>query len=249
MKEYQIEGRNPVTEAIKSGRDIDKIFVLKDGDGRLRQISRLARELKIVIVETDRKQLDIISKTGAHQGIIAQCSATTYVSIDDIIDYAKEKGECAFILIADGITDPHNLGAIIRTACAAGVHGLIIPKRRSVGVNETVEKVAAGAVEHLKIARVANITSAIGELKEKGVWIAGLDVEGDKSIYEQDLSGAIGVIVGSEGEGISRLVRENCDFLVQIPMLGAIQSLNASVATGVTLYEIVRQREAEKCKN
>jgi len=244
MKEYQIEGRNPVTEAIKSGREIDKIFILKDGDGRLGQISRMAKQNKIVIVETDRKTLDTMSKTNAHQGIIAQCSATSYVSIDDIINEAEEKNESPLIIIADGITDPHNMGAIIRTACAAGAHGLIIPKRRSVGVNETVEKVAAGAVEHLKIARVVNLTNTIKELKEKGIWIAGLDVSGEKSIYHQNLSGPIGVIVGSEGEGMSRLVKENCDFLVQIPMLGKIQSLNASVATGVMLYEIVRQREA-----
>ena len=245
MKEYQVEGRNPVTEAIKSGREIDKLFVLKDGDGRLGQLVRLAKKEKIVVMETDRRKLDALSKTGAHQGVIALCSATEYASVQDLLDVAAARGEPPLLVLADGVTDPHNLGAIIRTACAAGAHGLIIPKRRSVGVSETVEKVAAGAVEHLKIARVVNLNAAIKELKSQGVWIAGTDLTGEKELYQQDLTGPLGVVIGSEGEGMSRLVREQCDFLVKIPMRGSIQSLNASVASGVILYEILRQREEE----
>ena len=245
MKEYQVEGRNPVTEAIKSGREIDKLFVLKDGDGRLGQLVRLAKKEKIVVMETDRRKLDALSKTGAHQGVIALCSATEYASVQDLLDVAAARGEPPLLVLADGVTDPHNLGAIIRTACAAGAHGLIIPKRRSVGVSETVEKVAAGAVEHLKIARVVNLNAAIKELKSQGVWIAGTDLTGEKELYRQDLTGPLGVVIGSEGEGMSRLVREQCDFLVKIPMRGSIQSLNASVASGVILYEILRQREEE----
>ena len=239
---YQIEGRNSVSEAIKSERDIDKIYVLRDGDGRLKQIVRQAKEQKIVIIETDRSKLDQLSKTGTHQGIIAQCSATKYVSTADILAYAEERGEKPFVLIADKITDPHNMGAIIRTALAAGVHGIIIPKRRSVGINETVAKVAAGAVEHMKIAKVANLVNEIEYLKKQGVWIMGMDLEGAQNIYKSDLTGAIGVVIGSEGEGMSTLVRKSCDFLVKIPMIGEIQSLNASVAAGVTLFEILRQR-------
>ncbi len=242
---YQIEGRNSVSEAIKSERDIDKIYVLKDGDGRLKQIIRQAKALKIVIVETDRKQLDQLSKTGTHQGIIAQCAATTYVSTLDILSYAEQKGEKPFILIADRITDPHNMGAIIRTALAAGVHGIIIPKRRSVGINETVAKVAAGALEHMKIAKVANLVNEIEYLKKQGVWVIGMDLEGAQDIYKSDLTGPIGVVIGSEGEGMSSLVRKSCDFLIKIPMIGEIQSLNASVAAGVTLFEIVRQRRQD----
>lgn len=245
MKEYQVEGRNPVTEAIKSGREIDKLFVLKDGDGRLGQLVRLAKKEKIVVMETDRRKLDALSKTGAHQGVIALCSATEYASVQDLLDVAAARGEPPLLVLADGVTDPHNLGAIIRTACAAGAHGLIIPKRRSVGVSETVEKVAAGAVEHLKIARVVNLNAAIKELKSQGVWIVGTDLTGEKELYQQDLTGPLGVVIGSEGEGMSRLVREQCDFLVKIPMRGSIQSLNASVASGVILYEILRQREEE----
>ena len=239
---YQIEGRNSVSEAIKSERDIDKIYVLKDGDGRLGQIIRQAKQQKIVIIEADRNKLDQLSKTGAHQGVIAQCSATKYVSTSDILAYAEERGEKPFVLIADKITDPHNMGAIIRTALAAGVHGIIIPKRRSVGINETVAKVAAGALEHMKIAKVANLVNEIEYLKKQGVWIMGMDLEGAQNIYKSDLTGAIGVVIGSEGEGMSSLVRKSCDFLVKIPMIGEIQSLNASVAAGVTLFEILRQR-------
>ncbi len=240
--EYQIEGRNAVSEAIKTDREIDKIFALSDGDSRLNYIVRNAEAKKIVVIRVDRKKLDAMSKTGAHQGIIAQCAATEYVGINDILDFAAERGEHPFVIIADSITDPHNLGAIIRTACAAGAHGLIIPKRRSVGVNETVAKVSSGASEHLKIAKAVNLRAAIDELKEKGLWIVGTDVDGEKTIYKQDLTGPIGVVIGSEGEGMSRIVKESCDFLVRIPMIGSVQSLNASVAAGVIMYEILRQR-------
>ena len=240
--EYQIEGRNAVAEAVKSGRDIDKIFALAGGDGRLKSIIKSAKANKIVVVETERGKLDAMSKTGAHQGIIAQCAATEYVSVDDILDYAAERGEPPFVVIADSVTDPHNLGAIIRTACAAGVHGVIIPKRRSSGVTETVAKVSSGAVEHMRIARVTNLRDTIDLLKEKGLWIVGTDVGGDRTIYDRDLTGSIGVVIGSEGEGMTRIVRESCDFLVKIPMSGHVQSLNASVAAGVIIYEIVRQR-------
>ncbi len=244
--EYQIEGRNAVEEAIKSDRDIDKVFALDGGDGRLNRLIREAEKKKIVVVKADRKKLDAMSKTGAHQGIIAQCAATEYATIDDILSFAASRGESPFVIIADSITDPHNLGAIIRTACAAGAHGIIIPKRRSVGVNETVAKVSSGAVEHLKIAKAVNLRTAIDELKEKGLWIAGTDVSGEKTIYNQDLTGPIGIVIGSEGDGMSRIVKDACDFLVKIPMIGKVQSLNASVAAGVIMYEILRQRGIEK---
>lgn len=240
--EFQIEGRNTVKEAIKSGRDIDRLYVLEEGDRRLSEIVGLAKKNKLVVVNCNRKKLDMLSKTNNHQGVIAMCAATEYVSVEDILSDAKEKREDPFIVIADGVTDPHNLGAVIRTACAAGAHGLIIPKRRSCGITETVEKVASGAVENLKIAKVSNLNDTVKLLKENGVWVAGTDVSGDKDIYARDMTGPIALIVGSEGEGMSELLKKNCDFLVKIPMLGKIQSLNASVATGIVLYEIVRQR-------
>ena len=244
--EFQIEGRNTVKEAIKKGRAIDRIYILEDGDRRLSEIVSLAKKNRLVIINCNRKKLDTISKTDNHQGVIAMCAATEYVSVQDILDEARELGQDPFIVIADGITDPHNLGAVIRTACAAGAHGLIISKRRSCGVNETVEKVASGAVENLKIAKVSNLNDTVKNLKENGVWVVGTDVSGEKTLYEQDLTGPIALIVGSEGEGMSNLLKQNCDFLINIPMSGKIQSLNASVATGIVLYEIVRQRGNKK---
>lgn len=240
--EFQIEGRNTVKEAIKSGRSIDRIYILEEGDRRLSEIVSLAKSSKLVIINCNRKKLDTLSKTNNHQGVIAMCAATEYVSPQDIIEYANEKNEQPFIVIADGITDPHNLGAVIRTACAAGAHGLIIPKRRSCGITETVEKVASGAVDNLHIAKVSNLNDTIKYLKKQGVWVVGTDVSGEKTLFQQDLTGPIALIVGSEGEGMSNLLKQNCDFLINIPMLGNIQSLNASVATGIVLYEIVRQR-------
>lgn len=244
--EFQIEGRNTVKEAIKKGRAIDRIYILEDGDRRLSEIVSLAKQNRLVVINCNRKKLDSISKTDNHQGVIAMCAATEYVSVDDILEEAREPGQDPFIVIADGITDPHNLGAVIRTACAAGAHGLIISKRRSCGVNETVEKVASGAVENLKIAKVSNLNDTVKHLKENGVWVVGTDVSGEKTLYEQDLTGPIALIVGSEGEGMSDLLKKNCDFLINIPMSGKIQSLNASVATGIVLYEIVRQRGNKK---
>lgn len=240
--EFQIEGRNSVKEAIKQGRSIDRIYLLEDGDRRLSEIALLAKKNKLVVISCNRKKLDLMSKTNNHQGVIAMCAATEYVSVEDILSDAKESGRPPFIIIADGITDPHNLGAIIRTACAAGANGLIIPKRRSCGITETVEKVASGAVSNLKIAKVSNLNDTVKYLKQQGVWVAGTDVSGEKTIFEQDLTGPIALIVGSEGEGMSALLKQNCDFLVRIPMSGRIQSLNASVATGIVIYEIVRQR-------
>ena len=240
--EFQIEGRNTVKEAIRTGRTIDRIYVLEDGDRRLVEIVGLAKKDRLVVISCNRKKLDTMSKTGNHQGVIAMCAATEYVSPEDILSEAKDKGEDSFIVIADGVTDPHNLGAVIRTACASGAHGLIIPKRRSCGITETVEKVASGAVENLKIAKVSNLNDTVKMLKSNGVWVVGTDVSGEKDIYNQDLTGPIALVVGSEGEGMSELLKKNCDYLVRIPMLGKIQSLNASVATGIVLYEIVRQR-------
>lgn len=237
---YKIEGRNAVSEAVKSGRSIEKIYVATGGDGRLKALVRLAKDAGIVTAMCDKRKLDEMSATKAHQGIIAVCSAITYCDISDIL--ASAQGHPPLVVIADGITDPHNIGAIIRTACAAGADGLILPKRRSAGVGEIAEKVASGAAQHLKIAKVTNLSAAIKELKSNGLWICGTDVSGEKTIYEQDLTGALGIVIGSEGEGMSRLVRENCDFLVKIPMPGPVQSLNASVAAGVILYEAVRQR-------
>lgn len=242
--EYQIEGRNTVEQAIKAGRDIDKIFVMKNGDGRLKQIVRLAKQQKLVTVEVERSKLDEMSKTNAHQGIIAQCAMTQYVSVEEILEFARTRGENPLIAIADGITDPHNMGAIIRTCAASGVHGLIIPKRRSVGINETVEKASAGTVSALKIAKSVNLTQTIDFLKQNGVWVTGTDLETDKFFYDVDYTGATAVIIGSEGKGMSRLVKENCDFLVKIPISPDVQSLNASVAAGVMLYEVVRQRKS-----
>lgn len=240
--EFQIEGRNTVKEAIRSGRTIDRIYVLEDGDRRLSEIVSLAKKDKLVVINCNRKKLDMLSKTGNHQGVIAMCAATEYVPVEDILGEAAASGQDPFIVIADGVTDPHNLGAVIRTACAAGAHGLIIPKRRSCGITETVEKVASGATEKLKISKVSNLNDTVKFLKSQGVWVVGTDVSGEKDIYQQDLTGPIALIVGSEGEGMSELLKKNCDFLVKIPMSGKIQSLNASVATGIVLYEIVRQR-------
>lgn len=240
--EFQIEGRNTVKEAIRTGRTIDRIYVLEEGDRRLSEIVGLAKKNKLVVINCNRKKLDTLSKTGSHQGVIAMCAATEYVDVGDILEEARVLGQDPFIVIADGVTDPHNLGAVIRTACASGAHGLIIPKRRSCGITETVEKVASGAVQNLKISKVSNLNDTVKYLKENGVWVVGTDVSGEKDIYEQDLTGPVALIVGSEGEGMSELLKKNCDFLVKIPMSGKIQSLNASVATGVVLYEIVRQR-------
>ena len=239
----QIEGRNSVIELIESNRDINKLLIAKgEKHGSINKIISMAKQKKIVIVEVEKQKLNSMSQTGNHQGVIAIVPPFNYIEVEDILEYAKQKNEDPFILILDGIEDPHNLGSIIRSAETAGVHGIIIPKRRAVGVNATVSKSSAGAVEHMKIARVNNINEAIRFLKEEGVWIVGTDGEAKTLSYNQDLKGPIGIIIGSEGFGMSKLVKENCDFLVKIPMKGKITSLNASVSTGIIIYEVVKQR-------
>lgn len=244
-KEYedQVEGRNSVIELLEAGRDINKIFVSNgEKNGSINKIIAMAKERKIIISEVNKVKLEQMAHSNNHQGVIAIVPPYNYCSIEDILEEAKSKEEDALILILDGIEDPHNLGAIIRTAETAGVHGIIIPKRRACGVNSTVTKVAAGAVEHMKIARVNNINEAIRVLKDNGVWICGTDMDANQYHYEQDLTGPLGIVIGSEGYGMGKLVKENCDFLVKIPMKGKITSLNASVSSGIVVYEAVRQR-------
>jgi len=239
----QIEGRNSVLELLETGKDINKIFIEKgEKHGSINKIIGIARDRKIVTVEVDRSKLNQMAQTENHQGVIAIVPPYDYCEVDDILNEAKQKGESPFILILDGIEDPHNLGAIIRTAETAGVHGIIIPKRRACGVNSTVYKVASGAVEHMKIARVNNINDEIKYLKENDVWVYGTAIEAEKYYYEENLKGAIAIVIGNEGEGMSRLVRENCDVLLKIPMKGKITSLNASVSAGIVMYEAVKQR-------
>lgn len=239
----QVEGRNPVIELLESDRDINKIYIAKgEKHGSINKIIALAKERKVIITELDRSKINQMSQTDNNQGVIAIVPPYNYCEVDDILRLATERNEDPFILILDGIEDPHNLGSIIRTAETAGVHGVIIPKRRAVGVNSTVDKVSAGAVEHMKIARVNNITETIRYLKDNGLWICGTDISTDTYYYNQDYKIPIGIVIGSEGFGMSRLVRENCDFLVKIPMKGKITSLNASVSAGIIIYEVVKQR-------
>lgn len=241
--EDQIEGRNAVLELLESGKDINKIFIEKgDKQGSIHKIIAIAKEKKIVVTEIDKAKFSAITQTNNAQGVIAIIPPFDYCDIYDIMNLAKEREEEPFILILDGIEDPHNLGSIIRTAETAGVHGIIIPKRRAASVNSTVAKVSAGAVEHMKIARVNNISDAINTLKKEGIWVCGTDMETNKYYYNQDLTGPLAIVIGSEGYGMSRLVKENCDFLVKIPMKGKITSLNASVSTGIVVYEAVKQR-------
>lgn len=243
LDENKLEGRNAVTEALKAGRTIDKLFIQQgEREGSLQRIFAMARERNIVISEVDKKKLDAMSQTHAHQGVIAQCAAAHYCELQDILDNAKEKGEPPFVVICDEINDPHNLGAIIRTAEGAGAHGVIIPKRRSVGLTSTVAKASAGAVEHCPIAKVANLAAAIDTLKEQGLWVFGADMDGTELYHKADLSGPIALVIGSEGFGMGQLIKKKCDFLVRLPMLGKITSLNASVAGGILMYEVVRQR-------
>lgn len=242
--EDKIIGRNPVMEALRSGREIEKIFIKKGGaEGSIVSIIKKARALGITITEVDKQKLDYMSEGGSHQGIVALAAVHEYVSVNDILKLAEEKGKPPFVIICDKITDPHNLGSIIRTANCVGADGVIIPKRNSVGLNSVVDKTSAGALEYTPVARVTNIARTIDELKEKGLWIAAADMDG-KAMYDIDLKGAIGLVIGSEGEGISRLVRDKCDFIASIPMHGKISSLNASVAAAVMMYEILRQRES-----
>ena len=241
--EGQLEGRNALTEALKAGRTIDKVFIA-DGDtdkGRQR-LAALAKDAGAVIVPVDRRKLDQMSFTRSHQGVIALAAAHEYFTIDDILEEAASRGENALIVICDELSDPHNLGAIMRSAECAGAHGVIIPKRRSVGLTATVAKSSAGAMEYMKVARVTNINNAIAELKEKGVWVFGTAAEGSIPMYKADLSGPSAIVIGNEGDGMSPLVRKNCDVMVHIPMKGKISSLNASAAASILLYEAVRQR-------
>ena len=241
--EGQLEGRNALQEALKSGRTIDKVFVAAgDTDKGLQRLAAQAKEAGAVVVPVDRRKLDAMSTTRAHQGIIALAAAHVYYTIDDILEEAASRGENALIVICDELSDPHNLGAIMRSAECAGAHGVIIPKRRSVGLTATVAKASAGAVEYMKVARVTNITAAIQELKEKGVWVFGTAAEGSIPMYKADLTGPTAIVIGNEGDGMSQLVRKNCDVMVHIPMKGKISSLNASAAASILLYEAVRQR-------
>ena len=241
--EDQIEGRNAVLELLESNRDINKIFLAKgEKHGSINKIISMAKEKKIVTVEVDRAKLNQMARSDNHQGVIAIVPPFDYCEVEDILDEAKSKKEPPFILILDGIEDPHNLGAIIRTAETAGVHGIIIPNRRACNVNSTVYKVSAGAAEHMKIARVNNLNESIKYLKENDIWICGTDMDARNYYYNEKFDGPIAIVIGSEGFGMSRLVKENCDFLVKIPMKGKITSLNASVSAGIVMYEVVKQR-------
>lgn len=238
-----IEGRNAVIEALRAGETIDKIYLQKgETDKTLGHIASKARAAGVVVVEADRRKLDAMSRTHAHQGVIALAAVREYVSIQSILDSAAAKGEPPLLVVCDEISDPHNLGAILRTAECAGAHGLIIPKRRSAGLTAIVGKTSAGAVSYLPVARVANLTSALKDLKKQGVWIFGTAAGASTDLYSADLKGPAAIVIGSEGDGMSRLVAENCDFLVSIPMKGHISSLNASAAAAILLYEAVRQR-------
>ena len=242
-REDRIEGRNPVLEALKSDRPINKVFIEKDNpDATLLKIAAMARDKGIPIQYVDRRKLDTISTTRIHQGVILEAAVHEYAEVADILQIAAEKNEDPFIVVLDGITDINNFGSIIRSAECAGAHGIIIPKRRSATLNATVAKVAAGAQEYVAIARVANLTQAIRELKEKGIWITAADLDGERSYYESDLKGPVALVIGSEGEGISRVVKEECDYLVKIPMKGKISSLNAGVAAGLIMFEISKRR-------
>lgn len=239
----QVEGRNSVIELLESDRDINKIFIAKgEKHGSINKIIAMAKEKRVIINEVERSKINQMSQTDNHQGVIAIVPPFNYCEVSDILEAAKNCKEDPFIVILDGIEDPHNLGSIIRTAETAGVHGIIIPKRRAAGVNSTVNKVSAGAVEHMKIARVNNITETIRYLKEQGVWICGTDMHTKTYYYEQDYKMPVAIVIGSEGFGMSRLVQENCDFLVKIPMKGKITSLNASVSAGIVIYEALKQK-------
>ena len=241
--EGQLEGRNALQEALRSGRTIDKVFIA-DGeiDRGLQRLAAEAKEAGAVVVPVDRRKLDAMSTTRAHQGVIALVAAHLYYTIDDILEEAASRGETPLIVVCDELSDPHNLGAILRSAECAGAHGVIIPKRRSVGLTATVAKASAGAIEYMKVAKVGNINNAIAELKEKGVWIYGTAAEGSIPMYKADLTGPAAIVIGNEGDGMSPLVRKNCDVMVHIPMKGHITSLNASAAASILLYEAVRQR-------
>ncbi|WP_069998363.1 23S rRNA (guanosine(2251)-2'-O)-methyltransferase RlmB [Cellulosilyticum sp. I15G10I2] len=243
MDENILYGRNAVMEALKAGRDIDKLMVQKgEKEGSIIKIVGEAKDKGIVIIEAEKSKLDEVTGREKHQGVVAYAAAQSYVEIDDILQDAKDKDEHPFLLILENIQDPHNLGAIIRSAHNAGVHGIIIPKRRAVGLSGTVAKSSAGAIEYMKVAKVTNISQTIKELQEKGLWVACADMDG-KMMYEENLTGPIAIVVGSEGEGVSKLTKESCDYVLSIPMYGQVTSLNASVAASIMVYEAVRQRK------
>ena len=238
-----IEGRNAVIEALRAGVAIDKIYLAKgDTDATLGHIASKARAAGVVVVETDRRRLDAMSRTHAHQGVVAMAAVREYADVDDILAAAREKGEPPLIVVCDELSDPHNLGAVIRTAECAGAHGVVIPKRRSAGLTAVVGKTSAGAVSYLPVARVPNLPALLKDLKKEGLWVFGTAADGATPLYEADLKGPAAIVIGSEGDGMGRLVREQCDFLVSIPMRGQVNSLNASAAAAVVLYEAVRQR-------
>lgn len=242
LRDELIIGRNPVLEALRAGRNIDTIFVSKgEKQGSIGKIIAMARDAGVLVKETDQKKLGFMCGGGNHQGVVAKVAAHEYASVEDILAKAEEKGEPPFIIIADEISDPHNLGAIIRSAECAGAHGVILPKRRSATLNYTVDKTSAGALEYLPVARVSNLPAAMEELKEKGIWIYGTDMEGEPWC-QTDLKGPVALVVGNEGRGMGRLVREKCDFVLSLPLNGQINSLNASVAAGIVMYEVSRQR-------
>ena len=238
-----IEGRNAVMEALRAGRAIDKLFINKgEVDKTLGHIASTARDKGVVVVECDRRKLDFMSQTHAHQGVIAVCAVRDYCTVDDILALAEERGEAPFVIVCDEISDGHNLGAIIRSAECAGAHGVIIPKRRSAGLTAVVDKASAGAAEHMAIARVPNLPAAIRELKERGLWIYGTAADGSSDLWHTDFTGPLALVIGSEGDGMGRLVSESCDYIVSLPMKGQLSSLNASAAAAITMYEILRQR-------
>ena len=240
-----IEGRNAVIEALRAGTPVDKIYLARgETDSALGHIASTARSRGIVVVECDRRKLDGMSRTHSHQGVIALAAVREYASVDDILNAAEEKGEPPLIVVCDELSDPHNLGAVIRTAECAGAHGVIIPKRRSAGLTAVVAKTSAGAVAHLPVARVPNLPALLKELKREGIWVFGTAAGGDTPLYQADLKGPAAIVIGSEGAGMGRLVAETCDFLVGIPMRGQLNSLNASAAAAIVLYEAVRQRMA-----
>ncbi len=246
FKNEMIEGRNAVLEALRAGRALDKVYIARgETDKALAHIAGLARERGVSVSDCDRRKLDAMSVTKAHQGVIAVCAVREYASLDDILTLAESRGEAPFVVVCDEISDPHNLGAIIRSAECVGAHGVVIPKRRSAGLTAVVGKTSAGAAEHLPVARVANISAALQELKDRGLWVYGAAAEGSSPMWETDLTGPLALVIGSEGEGLGRLVRERCDFLVSIPLRGKVGSLNASTAAAVLMYEVLRQKLAK----
>lgn len=249
MKDLYVVGRNPVLELLRGKKEIDKIYILKgDNQGSIKKIIGMARDKNIHIQEVDKARMDILAQGHVHQGVAALVSEFKYSTIDEILDRAKSLNEEPFILILDEIEDPHNLGAIIRTAEGAGAHGIIIPKRRSARVNQTVYKASAGAVEHILVADVVNIANTLELLKERGLWIYGADVDGKQYHFDTDLKGAIGLVIGNEGKGMTRIVKEKCDVLVKIPMYGKVSSLNASASAAILIYEIIRQNHGNTQK-